>query len=126
MTRWAAAALLLLLPFTMAPRTSSVLNNGWEYSARDTGMSSQSSTTTFVIALSQGTGPASGNLGVQISVESSWRLVASSPGCAQVDVPGILEGVVCPVDFSSGRHVTVTVTVRAPKGEQAAFTPIGR
>ena len=121
MKRWAALALLLLAPLTLAPRTSAVLTNNWEYLAWNRSFNAKGGTSTYTATIWQATSEITKDTLVLAVFGSDpgfdWTLVAASTGCAPVD--GVVE---CVVDLSGQRsQQVISVTVRSSDRSPAIF-----
>jgi hypothetical protein len=117
-----AAAVVALAFFTLAPRTSEHLENGWEVwriaetAARDRG---GVSVVTFQ-ATPPDPAPATSRLPIFVA-GGDWELVAAPPGCTDEGV-----AVVCMLDAGDIRsnHV-ITVAVRSDVPVSFSFVPPG-
>ena len=86
MKRWAAGVLLLLLPLTLAPRTSWELGDGWRADVavdRVQGATSGVNPLVFAVIPPQ-TSWTTTAVRVSITSSGTWALVSASPGCQRI------------------------------------------
>ena len=117
--RAVAAALVALALFTLAPRTSEHLDNGWSVARVSEQVTGRVSTLTFW-AMPPRPVPATSRIPVYIGAER-WTLVAAPPDCAR-------EGdvIVCELDADEVRRKhLMTVVVRSAEPVSFSFVPTG-
>ena len=122
MKRWVALALLLMLPFTLAPRTSDVLENGWSYSVH-TGGAAKAGTSTYVANVWRDTGEdATAVLRVAVEPAGAWALVSASPGCAANLAANVVSCLVTLAGANQKKVITLTVRTTTTTTGPAAFS----
>ena len=106
--RLLALMLVALSVFTLAPRTSQDLDNGWRATiVADTFQRPRATSTLTLIALPPADVPVRTDLTIRI-VGGTWKLAAATPGCSRVG-----DAVVCVLLGDQVRRQNViTLTVR--------------